>query len=327
MILILTADGDLSCDLVIDFLIKKKHPFIRINSFDILNKDFFYDFEEKKIIIAQNIILLKDIKIVWYRKFGFFRSSDYYDEAKKIMHEDSIDLIEKEYYRILDAILYELKEKFWLTNPFSARLHKTNTLELAKKHGLQTPRTYLANRRIHLNDIKNELISKSIKDPIIIYKKKSNSIHAMFTSLIPIDEMKNIPNNFFCSLIQEKIDKVYELRVFYLLGIFYSMAIFSQNDPQTTIDFRKYNRTNPNRNVPYKLPKNIEIKLKNLLIDVDLNCASIDLIKDINGNYIFLEINPVGQFGMVDFPCNYGIHEKISNILIDYDKNEKISKQ
>jgi hypothetical protein len=43
---------------------------------------------------------------------------------------------------------------------------------------------------------------------------------------------------------------------------------------------------------------------------LNLNCASLDLIKDVNSEYILLEINVTGQFGMVDFPCNYGLHKK-----------------
>jgi len=55
------------------------------------------------------------------------------------------------------------------------------------------------------------------------------------------------------------------------------------------------------------------------MLEVGLNCASIDLIKSTNGKYYFLEINPVGQFGMVDFPCNYGLHKIVAEELIFMD--------
>lgn len=53
---------------------------------------------------------------------------------------------------------------------------------------------------------------------------------------------------------------------------------------------------------------------------MELNTGSLDFIIDVNDRIIFLEVNSEGQFGMVDFPCNYGIHKRIAEILIDKDK-------
>jgi hypothetical protein len=33
--------------------------------------------------------------------------------------------------------------------------------------------------------------------------------------------------------------------------------------------------------------------------------------------YIFLEVNPIGQFNQVSIPCNYAIEEKIANYLLN----------
>ena len=93
------------------------------------------------------------------------------------------------------------------------------------------------------------------------------------------------------------------------------MAIFSQNDKQTEVDFRRYNKSKPNRNVPYQLPKSIELLLDILMKKINLDNGSIDIIVDNNGKYYFLEINPVGQFGMVSIPCNYYLEKKIANYL------------
>jgi glutathione synthase/RimK-type ligase-like ATP-grasp enzyme len=90
------------------------------------------------------------------------------------------------------------------------------------------------------------------------------------------------------------------------------MAIFSQKNKKTKIDFRNYDDELPNRNVPYQLPKSVEGKLIQMLDFLDYTTGSIDLIKTKSGDYVFLEINPVGQFGMVSYPCNYYLEEKIA---------------
>jgi D-alanine-D-alanine ligase-like ATP-grasp enzyme len=48
----------------------------------------------------------------------------------------------------------------------------------------------------------------------------------------------------------------------------------------------------------------------------DLNCGSLDLIKSKDGRYVFLEVNPSGQFGMVSYPCNYYLEEEVAKSLI-----------
>lgn len=83
------------------------------------------------------------------------------------------------------------------------------------------------------------------------------------------------------------IDKKYEIRTFYLKGKFYSMAIFSQNDSKTVVDFRNYNIEKPNRTVPYNLPKSITHKISQLMRNLEMNCGSIDLIYGKDDEFYF----------------------------------------
>lgn len=43
------------------------------------------------------------------------------------------------------------------------------------------------------------------------------------------------------------------------------------------------------------------------------------MIKGTDNKLYFLEINPTGQFGMIDFPCNYGLHKIVAKKLINLD--------
>lgn len=121
-------------------------------------------------------------------------------------------------------------------------------------------------------------------------------------------------------MIQEKIDKAYELRIFYLCGEIFGMAIFSQSIDQTRVDFRKYNWEKPNRYEPVSVPKELKDKIKLLMNVLKLNTGSLDFIKAKDGNYYFLEINPTGQFGMMEGPCNYPLHKRVAQVLVAMDK-------
>jgi len=127
-------------------------------------------------------------------------------------------------------------------------------------------------------------------------------------------EMEDKP--FFPSLVQEKIEKRYEVRIFFLFGQCYPMAIFSQRDPQTSLDFRRYNEIIANRMMRCEIPPELEEKITRLMKLADQNCGSLDFIKSHDGEYIFLELNPVGQFGFVSTNCNYELEKLIAEKLI-----------
>lgn len=96
------------------------------------------------------------------------------------------------------------------------------------------------------------------------------------------------------------------------------MAIFSQLDTESELDFRDVdvNGAHPNRMVPYQLPNDIGLRIRQLMKRLNLESGSIDMIVDDNDDYYFLEVNPVGQFNFVSEVCNYYIEKDIAFSLI-----------
>jgi hypothetical protein len=141
---------------------------------------------------------------------------------------------------------------------------------------------------------------------------------AAYTSEVDAAVLEGAPEVFFPSLLQERVEKVYEIRSFVLGERVWSMAIFSQGDRRTDTDFRRYNDERPNRCVPYQLPPDVQGKLLALMRAVGLDTGSADLVRDVNGRHVFLEVNPVGQFGMTSTPCNYNLEREVASYLVDH---------
>jgi len=325
MILLLSYSGDASIDYVISWLKTFNHSYIRINADEILDSNLYLSLEEKRLIYKNTNIDVDSIRSVWYRKFGNFSKSNYFHVTKYIIASEDLNHLAHEHHTILYAFMSLFKDIKWLTPPGLSGLNKLDTLLLAKKSGLDIPESYIISRKGQLIDIQKAsnkaYISKSVYEPHFIHRK--DGIFSMFTK--EIKNIEKIPDVFFPSLIQEKIDKEYELRIFYIDGEFYTMAIFSQEDKETELDFRKVDWENPNKRVPYKLPFYVEERLTDMLNLMKLNCCSIDIIKSsIDGKYYFLEINPTGEFGMTSIPCNYEIFKKIALTLIEMDKHENL---
>lgn len=206
--------------------------------------------------------------------------------------------------------------KIKIGNPHAMSLNRLEVLDTARELGLETPNFAVItnyNQLQNLYNISDPFVTKAIYNGIYnVFDKISYYTYTEAHNKADFYD-KDIP--LFPSLITSFIDKSYEIRSFYLEGKFYSMAIFSQSNEQTKVDFRKYSNTKPNRTEPYQLPIDIETKLNAIYKKYDLNCGSADFIVDKKGHYVFLEINPVGQFGMTSQPCNYDLEQKIANYL------------
>lgn len=294
---------------------------VRINSFDLLEKEFRLSLNDGTIICNGERISPESIGAVWFRKFGFFRRSRQALLQQEFLRTSEQSYLATEFARIIEVFESLFERAFWLTCPARINLNKFLVLGMASRIGFEVPPTYLVN---DLQDLKRDLkegksfISKSIYNPLIM--KIGESPYSMYTTRITEDDLERLPEFFLPSMVQKMVEKQFEIRVFYLMGECYSMAILSQEDNQTSMDYRRYNYDKPNRFVPYRLPKDIIEKIDILMEELHLNTGSLDFIKDQDGRYVFLEVNPTGQFGMVDFSCNYGLHKKIAEILMKEDK-------
>ncbi len=199
--------------------------------------------------------------------------------------------------------------------PFPESLNfKLSNLLLAQSFGLKIPKTEVFNA-YKVGGKKISPINKISKAITNIYRVRTEEKLQEGPGTFRIKKLPKRAQYFTPSLLQKEVDKDFEIRSVYLLGNFYSMAIFSQNDEQTKLDYRNYNRTKPNRNVPFSLPKSIETKLESIAKELGLKFCSFDLIRDNAGEYVFIEVNPEGQIGWVSRNCNYNIELKIAKYL------------
>lgn len=323
MILILSKSGDRDSDCVIEWLNFYKTPFLRINDEELMQGVVAFSYnanmvESSYFEISTKRVYLKDISVVWFRKFGFLTDYELRLNAVKELTEFLYD----EFNGLRELILSLLSEKKWLFKR-TVMKSKLEVLNTAKSVGLEIPKTIICTEidevKLFLDQNNHSIITKPIAEALNV--KLLNSTIGLSTK--KVETIKGLNRKFSPSLFQEYIDKLIELRVFYIRGKCYSMAIFSQSNPQTKVDFRAYDWEKPNRFIPYQLPLQIEEKIDMFMKKLQLNTGSIDIIKSSkNFKYYFLEVNPSGQFGMTAFPCNYPLHKIVAQNLIAL-KNEK----
>ena len=313
-ILICSDENEGSTDLVCDWLNHFKKPFIRISSNDLIrienikifNNDIDIEFKVKNIKL-----MLSDIKSYWYRRSNLSFEAIHKVE-KEIDNDDisygiNLNLI-SEYNKVVEFFEESLNNKAKLNTYKNISLNKLNVLSIASKLGIKIPDTLVCNKKIDLNLFKHkDLITKAIGD--FMFTKEDTS-YSIMTNKISNQQIES--DVFFHTLFQNQIDKDFELRIFFMKNKFYSSAIFSQINEKTKVDFRNYDIENPNRVVPFKLHPEIENKLLKLMKKLNLKSGSIDMAYTKNDEYIFFEVNPIGQFEQVTFPCNFNLHREIA---------------
>lgn len=325
MILIISQHaGEHTTEEVIDWLDHKNANYFRLNGNDLVEHcDFQMDVTNNKTTLSfpEREIELGNVTAFWYRRW--LTGGYHYDKQGKLMEIPFnkvrlSQMLNNELQKLKEYVRLSQKDRFWLSNMDKVKVNKLEVLQKAKKHGLIIPETIITNCKSEVVAFKQNhgsIIVKAISEAMML--SKNSTSYSAYTALVTDEIIESLPDTFYPSLLQNTVDKAYELRAFYLEGNFYTMVIFSQEDNQTTIDFRQYNHKKPNRRAPFQLPKAIENKLTGLMKDLDLNTGSIDLIKTKTGAYVFLEINPVGQFGMTSGPCNYYLEEKVADVLIE----------
>lgn len=317
MILIFTESQDTSALKVYEILISRKIETILIDDLNKIKFSFLTldnKNEQVSFIVLDNIINLKDVKSVWFRR-GFFSSFTDYDLSlfPPEVYPDLKSNIDSE-SNSLKYYIYDLfkKNTLCISDPRFYQVNKLKSLRVARDCGLFIPRTIIATTKQQVEKYfkKTTIITKGIQEIFSLNFEKMTLFNQ--TEIILTE---SLPKTFFPSLFQENLMKTFEIRTFFFHSKLYSMGIFSQDDPMTKVDFRNYNYQKPNRTLPIILPDDITLKIKKFMDRMNLESGSIDIIYQEPNKYIFLEVNPVGQYEFLEVFCNYNISQDIANIL------------
>ncbi|MEE9363881.1 MAG: grasp-with-spasm system ATP-grasp peptide maturase [Cellulophaga sp.] len=305
MILILSKNNDYSTGEVIRWILAYKIKFLRLNEDDNIK---IIKYDDKELIFKKGNVSysLNDFTSVWYRRGGLSIQSDKENDYLRLENRE-----------IINSIYRRLIRKRHINTYFNSHLNKLYVLDYDGFIHVKIPPYLITQSKRILLEFMNSRNQKIISKPMFVpfSKVNNNAFYMAYTSMVEPKDVINLNKTFVPTFFQEYVEKKYEIRTFFLDGNFYSMCIFSQQNKKTSIDFRNYDHDRPNRVSPFKLPLEIEEDLRIMLGFYKMDSASLDIIFD-GDIFNLLDVNPIGQFGMVSNPCNYYLEERIANYLI-----------
>ncbi|MDD2466750.1 MAG: hypothetical protein PHI97_22355 [Desulfobulbus sp.] len=323
MILILSNKWDLTVDFVVMELQSKGHEFLRLNTEDLISEKATINLPDFQITISKNgriYDLLRDVTVIWNRRPG--KPFDFVpnDERPSLAVQRFVN---DQWYSWLEA-LQLIPEVTWINHPVNndAMESKVRQLYLASKIGFSVPQTVVTNDpaiiNTNINKYNGRAIAKALYSPLI---EEPNQDFFIFANEISSNNIENIDTieqiKLSPCIIQEPILPKIDYRVTVIGDAVIAAKIITNDESIIECDWRT--QKDGLGFYPCKLPASIESLCRSYVKESGLSFGAIDLVEQ-DGKFIFLEINPNGEWGWLQKPYGFPIAETLVDLMIMHDR-------
>jgi glutathione synthase/RimK-type ligase-like ATP-grasp enzyme len=315
-ILIVTGEHDSTADLMVLHLKERGVPFERFHPQDVprdARVTLRYGPDHPpigRVTAFGESFDWSEIGAVWYRRpEPFSLSSALSSEEREFAYHECTSVMQGT-WRSFDA--------FWVNHPDRIRIAESKPLQLtlAGRLGFAVPRTVFTNDPDEVRALweacGGEIVYKSMTQGVLgqslqksVYTNRVTTEH-----LGRADLLRNAPG-----LFQEEIPKAADLRITVIGDRVFPVEIRSQSDPDATVDWRR-GEVPRMEHVAADLPKPVEAACLALNRKLGLHYSAIDMVLTPEGEHIFLEINPSGQFGWIESVTGLPLIEALADLLV-----------
>jgi ATP-grasp ribosomal peptide maturase len=214
------------------------------------------------------------------------------------------------------GVLTALRDCLWVNDPVAAARAEYKPFQLAEaaRVGLAVPETLITSDARTAYDW-----AKRLERPIV-YKPMDGVVHAdegqvriLYTA--PVLDRESLLDPAFgrtAQMLQERVQKAFEARVTVVGAEVFAVRIdaagaAAQEDWRSDYDALAYSVV--------QLPSELRAKLLQLMTRLGLVYGAFDLIHDVTGRWVFLEVNQRGEFGWVADATGLGIYSAMADLL------------
>ena len=248
----------------------------------------------------------------WYRKVANFALPD-------AEHNLSKQLYMNNEVRALHGTIWPLYSgAMWLNSPekIVEGERKLKQLMVAQDLGFSIPETLVTNDWGSISDLQSSLqtsVAVKMMRGIISDQNQIKGFHTTPFDEQAIETLKEstVP---FPGIIQPFFDKRREWRVTAVGEDVFSAAIYTDEDAKD--DWRKHQSTDSVQFKNEQIDDKISQQCLEYLSRMGLQYGAFDFIEKNDGNTIFLECNPNGQYGWLEDALDFPIANSIASTII-----------
>ncbi len=319
MIVILSVKDDPHVRFLGPYLSRRDIPYLVVSPAEILSgwrvaahidqnrlQTLLYDCDRGKWID------LEDVWSIWYR-----RPSDFSETAGELDDDTKRFVIGEA--RHTSRGLFANYTGLWVNDPMRTLLanYKLHQLMVARQVGLTIPATLITTdpekARTFYDEYGGEVVHKAQSTPIF---KINDEYRVTYTTRIQpqhvplLDMVANCPG-----LLQKLIPKSFEVRVTVFGDRFFALRIDSQADERTRYDWRRHQDPTAIPYTAWDLPESLRLRCAELMSRLGLVYGAFDFIVTPEGEPIFLEVNPHGQWAWVEELTGLPLAEALVDLL------------
>jgi glutathione synthase/RimK-type ligase-like ATP-grasp enzyme len=312
-VLIVTNDHDEHADAVILELKKRGVPVLRFHPEDFPHAcSVSIEIQDGRIQgelrNAEHRVAFDEICGAWYR-----RSRNLYMGAVTRTSEKLDDYVKAQSTATVVAVCAGL-QTLWVSHPFKLRRGEVKALQLleASRAGLKIPQTLISNDPARATAFVDALGARecAIKPLIAIGVSDEHGYRLPLTTMLPpghsLESVALAP-----TMLQPYVDKAFELRCVVIGDQIFCAKLDSQSDEKSRIDWRA---GDPEHEI-FSLPRDVEGAIHRLLDSFELNFASLDMIVTPEGEFVFLELNPNGQWLWLEYELGLPLVATMADLL------------
>lgn len=319
MLLIVTNKADLTTDYLVLKLHERSIPFIRFNTEDLCHKasiDIELSSTRDSVTLdylGKNLNI-KNIAGVYFRR-------PLPPDLNTVIYEKDLEFAKRELLETLTGFWRLINTARWMNHPkflFLAK-NKIEQLKVAKDIGFKIPNTLIS--------FNNEKIKKFFKENSCIIGKavkhgfyaQENFVKIALTRELTKDQIEDLQSYASIPMIyQNTINKLYDLRVTVIGDKVFPTALYSQEHIISKIDWRAWDLEEKFdlKHEIVSLPKHISEKCIAITRYFNLNFSAIDMIFTEDNDYVFLELNPNGQWAWLEEKVGYNLRDSIIDFLM-----------
>jgi glutathione synthase/RimK-type ligase-like ATP-grasp enzyme len=301
MIIVVSNSQDATADYLCSRLKHENLEHIRFDTDTVIGQvELLYKANQFSLFINGITLSPNKVNSVWYRRPERLElNNDSFEEGERL-HTIS------EWSACLEGFLAHIPTELWINHPRqnASASSKLEQLSRARNLGFKIPQT-IVTQSFHealafSQGCKGNVIVKPISHGYI-ERSEPRKDTLIFTNEVSLEQLNS--NKALLSLcptlFQEKIEKIYDIRVNILDTNVIAVAIYASEDELQRIDIRRKNM----QGVRYKivsLPPTLNNKILELCHSYRLRFAAVDMAFTKDSEWIFFEINPNGQWAWLD---------------------------
>lgn len=304
LILILTNSKDATADVVCERL--PLDSFLRLNTDEaVAVASIHFDQQIFRLTIAGREFTTDQIGLIWYRRPERIK-------VDGVTGEGENNFLVAEWSAAIEGFLYQVPRERWLNYPPSEHLAslKLRQLLIAKGIGFQIPESLItcdpdeAKEFVRRHD--NYAVVKPISSGEVKRQDQPDSL--LYTTRLSGLDTETLLNEVECpTFFQEEIEKEYDVRVTVFDQSITAVKLIKKVEPDDRFADIRIDNMSAVRYEQCDVPYHIRRKILILMQSMELRFGALDFLVTTTGEWVFLEINPNGQWAWLDYEAGTNI--------------------